>query len=174
MGGEAGRAPSGGLRSCACSRTGWGRHHHHHHQNTFYPKTTHYYHEEKDQNTFCPKTTHYYHKAKTKTHLVQTRSTINMKKKIKIHLPKDDSLLTMKKKTKISKLKMIITTQVSGSNIEPINPLSATKHILYSQPNSHLFIVNLDIPRFIGTHSFELSPQRPNNDHPPFSAHANT
>ena len=29
-GGEAGRAPSGGLRSCACSRTGWGRHHHHH------------------------------------------------------------------------------------------------------------------------------------------------
>ena len=30
MGGEAGRAPSGGLRSCACSRTGWGRHHHHH------------------------------------------------------------------------------------------------------------------------------------------------
>ena len=28
-GGEAGRAPSGGLRSCACSRTGWGRHHHH-------------------------------------------------------------------------------------------------------------------------------------------------
>ena len=28
MGGEAGRAPSGGLRSCACSRTGWGRHHH--------------------------------------------------------------------------------------------------------------------------------------------------
>ena len=31
MGGEAGRAPSGGLRSCACSRTGWGRHHHHHH-----------------------------------------------------------------------------------------------------------------------------------------------
>ena len=25
-----GRAPSGGLRSCACSRTGWGRHHHHH------------------------------------------------------------------------------------------------------------------------------------------------
>ena len=29
MGGEAGRAPSGGLRSCACSRTGWGRHHHH-------------------------------------------------------------------------------------------------------------------------------------------------
>ena len=32
MGGEAGRAPSGGLRSCACSRTGWGRHHHHHHR----------------------------------------------------------------------------------------------------------------------------------------------
>ena len=32
MGGEAGRAPSGGLRSCACSRTGWGRHHHHHHE----------------------------------------------------------------------------------------------------------------------------------------------
>ena len=31
MGGEAGRAPNGGLRSCACSRTGWGRHHHHHH-----------------------------------------------------------------------------------------------------------------------------------------------
>ena len=31
MGGEAWRAPSGGLRSCACSRTGWGRHHHHHH-----------------------------------------------------------------------------------------------------------------------------------------------
>ena len=30
MGGEAGRAPSGGLRSCACSRTGWGRHYHHH------------------------------------------------------------------------------------------------------------------------------------------------
>ena len=30
MGGEAGRTPSGGLRSCACSRTGWGRHHHHH------------------------------------------------------------------------------------------------------------------------------------------------
>ena len=30
MGGEAGRAPSGGLRSCACSRTGWGRHHHQH------------------------------------------------------------------------------------------------------------------------------------------------
>ena len=30
MGGEARRAPSGGLRSCACSRTGWGRHHHHH------------------------------------------------------------------------------------------------------------------------------------------------
>ena len=30
MGGAAGRAPSGGLRSCACSRTGWGRHHHHH------------------------------------------------------------------------------------------------------------------------------------------------
>ena len=30
MGGEAGRAPRGGLRSCACSRTGWGRHHHHH------------------------------------------------------------------------------------------------------------------------------------------------
>ena len=30
MGGEAGRAPSGGLRSCACSRSGWGRHHHHH------------------------------------------------------------------------------------------------------------------------------------------------
>ena len=30
MGGEAGRAPSGGLRSCACSRTGWGRHHHLH------------------------------------------------------------------------------------------------------------------------------------------------
>ena len=29
LGGEAGRAPSGGLRSCACSRTGWGRHHHH-------------------------------------------------------------------------------------------------------------------------------------------------
>ena len=29
MGGEAGRAPSGGLRSCACSRSGWGRHHHH-------------------------------------------------------------------------------------------------------------------------------------------------
>ena len=29
MGGEAWRAPSGGLRSCACSRTGWGRHHHH-------------------------------------------------------------------------------------------------------------------------------------------------
>ena len=29
MGEEAGRAPSGGLRSCACSRTGWGRHHHH-------------------------------------------------------------------------------------------------------------------------------------------------
>ena len=29
MGGDAGRAPSGGLRSCACSRTGWGRHHHH-------------------------------------------------------------------------------------------------------------------------------------------------
>ena len=29
MGGEAGRAPSGGLRSCACSRIGWGRHHHH-------------------------------------------------------------------------------------------------------------------------------------------------
>ena len=29
MGGEAGRAPSGGLRSCACSCTGWGRHHHH-------------------------------------------------------------------------------------------------------------------------------------------------
>ena len=29
MGGEAGRAPSGGLRSCACSRTGWGQHHHH-------------------------------------------------------------------------------------------------------------------------------------------------
>ena len=29
--GEAGRAPSGGLRSCACSRTGWGQHHHHHH-----------------------------------------------------------------------------------------------------------------------------------------------
>ena len=29
MGGEAGWAPSGGLRSCACSRTGWGRHHHH-------------------------------------------------------------------------------------------------------------------------------------------------
>ena len=29
MGGEAGRAPSGGLISCACSRTGWGRHHHH-------------------------------------------------------------------------------------------------------------------------------------------------
>ena len=29
-GGEVGRAPSGGLRSCACSRTGWGRHHHHH------------------------------------------------------------------------------------------------------------------------------------------------
>ena len=28
VGGEAGRAPSGGLRSCACSRTGWGRHHH--------------------------------------------------------------------------------------------------------------------------------------------------
>ena len=28
MGGEAGRAPSGGLRSCACSCTGWGRHHH--------------------------------------------------------------------------------------------------------------------------------------------------
>ena len=28
MGGEAGRAPSGGLRSCACSRTGWGLHHH--------------------------------------------------------------------------------------------------------------------------------------------------
>ena len=28
MGGEAGRATSGGLRSCACSRTGWGRHHH--------------------------------------------------------------------------------------------------------------------------------------------------
>ena len=28
MGGEAGRAPSGGLRFCACSRTGWGRHHH--------------------------------------------------------------------------------------------------------------------------------------------------
>ena len=27
--GGAGRAPSGGLRSCACSRTGWGRHHHH-------------------------------------------------------------------------------------------------------------------------------------------------
>ena len=27
-GGEDGRAPSGGLRSCACSRTGWGRHHH--------------------------------------------------------------------------------------------------------------------------------------------------
>ena len=27
-GGEAGRAPSGGLRYCACSRTGWGRHHH--------------------------------------------------------------------------------------------------------------------------------------------------
>ena len=31
MGGEAGRAQSVGLRSCACSRTGWGRHHHHHH-----------------------------------------------------------------------------------------------------------------------------------------------
>ena len=31
VGGEAGRAPSGGMRSCACSRTGWGRHHHHHH-----------------------------------------------------------------------------------------------------------------------------------------------
>ena len=30
MGGEAGRAPSGGLRSCACSRTGWGRHPHPH------------------------------------------------------------------------------------------------------------------------------------------------
>ena len=30
MGEEAGWAPSGGLRSCACSRTGWGRHHHHH------------------------------------------------------------------------------------------------------------------------------------------------
>ena len=30
MGGEAGRAPSGGLRSSACSRTGWVRHHHHH------------------------------------------------------------------------------------------------------------------------------------------------
>ena len=30
VGGEAGRAPSGGLRSCACSPTGWGRHHHHH------------------------------------------------------------------------------------------------------------------------------------------------
>ena len=29
MGGEAGRAPSGGLRSYVCSRTGWGRHHHH-------------------------------------------------------------------------------------------------------------------------------------------------
>ena len=28
--GEAWRAPSRGLRSCACSRTGWGRHHHHH------------------------------------------------------------------------------------------------------------------------------------------------
>ena len=33
MGGEAGRAPSGGLRSCACSRTGWSRHHHHHDRN---------------------------------------------------------------------------------------------------------------------------------------------
>ena len=31
VGGEAGWAPSGGLRSCACSRTGWGRHHNHHH-----------------------------------------------------------------------------------------------------------------------------------------------
>ena len=30
MEGEAGRAPSGGLRSCVCSRMGWGRHHHHH------------------------------------------------------------------------------------------------------------------------------------------------
>ena len=29
-GGEAGRALNGGLRSYACSRTGWGRHHHHH------------------------------------------------------------------------------------------------------------------------------------------------
>ena len=28
VGGEAWRAPSGGLRSCVCSRTGWGRHHH--------------------------------------------------------------------------------------------------------------------------------------------------
>ena len=28
---EAGRAPSRGLRSCACSRTGWVPHHHHHH-----------------------------------------------------------------------------------------------------------------------------------------------
>ena len=36
MGGEAGRAPSGGLRSCACSRTGWGRHHHHHHDGDVY------------------------------------------------------------------------------------------------------------------------------------------
>ena len=35
MGGEAGRAPSGGLRSCACSRSGWGRHHHHHHEVQF-------------------------------------------------------------------------------------------------------------------------------------------
>ena len=31
MGGEAGRAPSGGLRSYARSRTGWGKHHHHLH-----------------------------------------------------------------------------------------------------------------------------------------------
>ena len=32
VGVEVGRAPTGGLRSCACSRTGWGRHHHHHHE----------------------------------------------------------------------------------------------------------------------------------------------
>ena len=25
-----GKKLGGGLRSCACSRTGWGRHHHHH------------------------------------------------------------------------------------------------------------------------------------------------
>ena len=37
MGGEAGRALSGGLRSCACSRTGLGRHHHHHHVITVTP-----------------------------------------------------------------------------------------------------------------------------------------
>ena len=42
MGGEAGRTPSGGLRSCACSRTGWGRHHHHHHYDIYADVDDHY------------------------------------------------------------------------------------------------------------------------------------